>query len=158
MNDNAFNDPAASVTPEWYDEDQPLRSAVAHLTTCSSKFNWVGVYVLNGPTLELGPYIGAPTEHTRIDVGVGVCGTAVARNEDMNVPDVTAADNYLACSLETRSELVVLIRSQDGRIVGQIDIDSHELAAFGPDEETLVRGVAEALGERWLEEPAADRG
>lgn len=158
MSDDAFNDPAASVTPEWYDEDQPLRSAVAHLATCSSKFNWVGVYVLNGSTLELGPYIGAPTEHTHIEIGVGVCGTAVARNEDMNVPDVTATDNYLACSLETKSELVVLIRSQDGRILGQIDIDSHEPAAFGPDEEALVRGVAEALGERWLEEPAADRG
>jgi len=103
-------------------------------------------------------YIGAPTEHTRIEVGVGVCGTAVARNEDMNVPDVTATDNYLACSLETKSELVVLIRSQDRRIVGQIDIDSHEHAAFGPEEERLVRDVAEALGERWLEEPAADRG
>lgn len=158
MDDNAFDDPAASVTPDWYDPEQPLRSAVAHLASCSSRFNWVGVYVLNGTTLELGPYIGAPTEHTRIEVGVGVCGTAVARDEDMNVPDVTATDNYLACSLETKSELVILIRSQDGRIVGQIDIDSHEPAAFGPDEEALVRGVAEALGERWLEEPAADRG
>ena len=158
VEDYAFNDSAASMTPDWYDVDQPLRSAVAHLASCSSKFNWVGVYVLNGSTLELGPYIGAPTEHTRIEVGVGVCGTAVARNEDMNVPDVTAMDNYLACSLETKSELVVLIRSQDRRIVGQIDIDSHEHAAFGPEEERLVRDVAEALGERWLEEPAADRG
>ena len=88
--------------------------------------------VLNGTTLELGPYIGAPTEHTQIEMGVGVCGTAVARDEDMNVPDVTTTENYLACSVETKSELVVLIRSQDGRILGQIDIDSHERAAFGP--------------------------
>jgi L-methionine (R)-S-oxide reductase len=158
VTDDAFNDPNASATPDWYDPDRPLRSAVAYLAACSPKFNWVGVYVLNGSTLELGPYIGAPTEHTRIEVGVGVCGTAVARNEDMNVPDVTATDNYLACSLETKSELVVLIRNQDGRVLGQIDIDSHEHAAFGPEEERLVREVAEALGERWLEEPSADRG
>ena len=144
--------------PAWYRESDALRAAVEHVASLSDRFNWVGIYVLNGDTLELGPFIGAPTEHTRIKVGVGVCGTAVARNEDMNVPDVTATDNYLACSLETKSELVVLIRSQDGRILGQIDIDSHQHAAFGSEEEQLVRDVAEALGERWLEEPAADRG
>lgn len=135
--------------PTWYRETDALRAAVEHVASLSDRFNWVGIYVLNGDTLELGPFIGAPTEHTRIKVGVGVCGTAVARNEDMNVPDVTQTDNYLACSLETASELVVLIRDPAGRILGQIDIDSHTQDAFGTDEEAAVRQVADVLGEGW---------
>ena len=102
----------------WYRSGSALQSAVEHLAATFPSFNWVGIYVLRGDTLELGPYIGAPTEHTRIKVGVGVCGTAVARNADMNVPDVRALDNYLACSIETASELVALVRAPDGRILG----------------------------------------
>ena len=134
-------------------EESVLRSAVTRLAAMSPRFNWVGIYLLRGDTLELGPYVGAPTEHTRIKVGVGVCGTAVARNEDMNIPDVHAVDNYLSCSVATQSELVVLIRHPDGRIVGQIDIDSHTRGAFGPEEEQAVRKIAHELGERW---PAAE--
>jgi L-methionine (R)-S-oxide reductase len=129
-----------------------LRSAVERLKAASPKFNWVGIYMLEGDTLVLGPYIGAATEHTRIKVGVGVCGTAVARNSDMNVPDVNASDNYLACSLDTQSELVVLIRDRAGAVVGQIDIDSHTRGAFGPEEEELVRQVAAELGHHWSQE------
>jgi molybdate transport system ATP-binding protein len=142
---------SADTIAPWYRAGDALRSAVEYLSASSPAFNWVGVYLLKGDTLELGPYIGAATEHTRIKVGVGVCGTAIARNADMNVPDVTAADNYLACSAETRSELVVLIRDPAGTVVGQIDIDSHTPAAFGPPEEQLVREVAETLGARWVE-------
>ncbi|HUP57929.1 MAG TPA: GAF domain-containing protein [Bdellovibrionota bacterium] len=115
----------------------------------------MGIYLLKGQgpkaMLELGPFIGAKTEHTRIKVGQGVCGTAVARNADMNVPDVKQADHYLACSLDTQSELVVLIRNKSGRILGQIDIDSHTPAAFGPVEERAVKKVAQELGELWPE-------
>ncbi len=107
------------------------------------------IYLLNGDTLELGPFIGAPTEHTRIKVGIGVCGTAVARNEDLNVPDVTASDNYLACSVETQSELVVLIRHHDGRVLGQIDIDSHTRNAFSLELEAAVKQIAYDLGDFW---------
>jgi GAF domain-containing protein len=135
--------------PAWYEPGDALGSAVKHVAALSPTFNWVGIYVLNGDTLELGPYVGAPTEHTRIRVGVGVCGTAVARDEDMNVPDVASVGNYLACSVETASELVVLIRDRAGRILGQIDIDSHTRGAFGPQEEDAVRKVAKELGERW---------
>ena len=142
-----------SEAPAWYRPGAALRSAVEHLAALSPKFNWVGIYLLRGDTLELGPYVGAPTEHTRIRVGVGVCGTAVARNEDMNVDDVSSTENYLACSLETASELVVLIRNPAGQIVGQIDIDSHTRAAFGAREEEAVREVAQQLGDLW-EEPA----
>ncbi len=135
--------------PAWYRSGSALQAAVAHLAATFPSFNWVGIYVLRGDTLELGPYIGAPTEHTRIKVGVGVCGTAVARNEDMNVPDVRALDNYLACSIETASELVALVRAPEGRILGQIDIDSHTPAAFGPAEQAAVRRVADELGMVW---------
>ncbi len=141
-----------NITPDqpvWYDAASPLGSAVRHVASLSAKFNWVGVYLLKGKFLELGPFIGAPTDHKKIAVGQGVCGTAVAVGSDQNVPDVRARENYLACSLETRSELVVLIRDRKNRIVGQIDIDSHELNAFGSDEEQAVRKVAEELGKVW---------
>jgi GAF domain-containing protein len=144
----------AAIAPEWpvwYDPAAPLGSAVRYVAGLSSKFNWVGIYKLEGKQLKLGPYLGAKTDHTRIAVGHGVCGTAVAENADQNVPDVRARDNYLACSLDTRSELVALVRAASGKILGQIDIDSHVPAAFGPDEERAVRKVADELGELWPE-------
>ena len=87
---------------------------------------------------------GRETDHTRIPVGVGVCGTAVASKQDQNVPDVRAIENYLACNVWTRSELVVLIR-RGSLILGQIDIDSDVPDPFTPDEEAAVRRVADAL-------------
>ncbi len=136
-------------TPVWYQPEAVLGSAVRYVAGLSPKFNWVGIYILKGKFLELGPYIGAATDHTRIPVGRGVCGTAVAEDADQNVPDVTASDNYLACSIETKSELVVLVRDKKGNILGQIDIDSHVVNAFGPDEEKAVRKVADELGQLW---------
>src|SRR5690242_2602528 len=75
--------------PVWYEPGAPLGSAVRYIAALSPKFNWVGIYVLKGKYLELGPYVGAATDHTRIPVGKGVCGTAVATGEDQNVPDVS---------------------------------------------------------------------
>lgn len=135
--------------PLWYFPDAPLGSAVRYIASLSSKFNWVGIYILKGSALELGPFLGEDTPHTRIPIGRGICGTAVAENRDINVPDVAASDNYLACSLKTRSELVVLIRDGAGKILGQIDIDSHIENAFGPEEEKSVQRVAQQLGELW---------
>ncbi len=85
----------SSVEPDWFDADDPIGAAVRHLAASSDRFYWTGIYVLRGDMLELAHYIGAPTEHTRIAVGVGVCGTAVAENRDINVPDVSAVANYL---------------------------------------------------------------
>lgn len=140
---------AVKEFPIWYNPLSPLGSAVRYVASLSSKFNWVGVYVLKGKTLELGPYIGEPSGHTRIRVGQGVCGTAVAENADQNVPDVRARENYLSCSLETRSELVVLVRDRRGKIKGQIDIDSHVPGAFGAEEEQAVKKIAAELGVLW---------
>jgi GAF domain-containing protein len=137
--------------PVWFEPVAPLGSAVRYVAGLSPKFNWVGIYELKGKNLKLGPYVGAATDHTSIPIGRGVCGTAVAENKDQNVPDVRAVENYLACSLETRSELVVLIRNPQGEILGQIDIDSHVVGAFGPEEEAAVSQVARELGERWPE-------
>jgi len=135
--------------PVWYQPDAVLGSAVRHVASLSPQFNWVGIYVLKGNFLELGPYLGAKTEHTRIAIGRGICGNAVTTDRDQNIANVHAHENYLACNLETQSELVVLIRNSKGKILGQIDIDSHTLNAFGPEEETSVRKVAQELGELW---------
>ena len=107
-----------------------LEVAVRGLHEGDDRFDWTGIYEL-GPdqVLHLGPYVGDATEHTEIPVGRGICGTAVAEKRDLNIPDVREVGNYLACSLATRSELVVLIR--DGEtIYAQIDIDSHTVNAF----------------------------
>jgi GAF domain-containing protein len=138
--------------PVWFQPQAPLGSAVRYIASLSPKFDWVGIYVLKKNQLVLGPYIGEKSEHTKIPVGRGVCGTAVAENRDINVPDVRAVENYLSCSVLTRSELVVLIRDSGGEVLGQIDIDSHSLAAFGELEEAMVRQVARELGERWPRE------
>ena len=123
-----------------------LETAMRELHESNPRFDWTGIYeLLPDDVLQLGPFVGSPTDHVFIGVGNGVCGTAVAEKRNINVPDVRKVDNYLACSAETRSELVVLIRVGE-RIVGQIDIDSHSVDAF--DERTVeeVERVAEVLG------------
>jgi len=115
-----------------------LQAAVQGLHRLDPRFDWTGIYELfPDQVLRLGPFVGAPTDHVFIGVGRGVCGTAVAEKRNMNIPDVRRLANYLACSTETRSELVVLIRVGD-RIHAQIDIDSHEI---GPFDDGVVAGV-----------------
>lgn len=111
-------------------------------------YNWCGVYRLDGDTLVLDEFVGAPTEHTRIPVGVGVCGTAVAENRNQVVADVRELSNYLSCSVQTRSEIVVLIRRGE-EILGQIDIDGHEVGSFDSSDEALLEQIAEILAGRW---------
>lgn len=124
---------------------QGLLDLVAtRLRAAGPPYTGVYLYMLHGGTLVLEAFAGRPTEHTRIPVGSGICGRAVAERRDLNVPDVSRADGYLACSLETRSELVVLIRRHD-EILGQIDIDSDVVDGFDQDEEGAVRVVADAL-------------
>lgn len=122
-----------------------LDSAIRLVHESCDRFHWTGIYELYPDgMLRLGPFIGAPTDHVFIGVGEGVCGTAVSEQKNQNIPDVTKVQNYLACSTETRSELVVLIRS-GGSIHGQIDIDSHEVAAFEDGIEEAVQQVADFL-------------
>jgi L-methionine (R)-S-oxide reductase len=112
-------------------------------------YNWVGFYMLDPDdpnVLVLGPFRGAPTEHVRIPVTEGICGAAVAQGETVIVDDVTADPRYLSCSIETRSEIVVPIRVH-GKIVGEIDIDSHDLKAFGAEDRSFLEACAGMFGE-----------
>ena len=121
-----------------------LRTAAEKIRGAGEPYTSVYLYMLHGGELVLEAYAGRETDHTRIPVGKGVCGTAVATGEDQNVPDVRAISNYIACNTWTRSELVVLIR-RGAVILGQIDVDSDVPDPFTPDEEAAVRRVADAL-------------
>ncbi len=112
-------------------------------------YNWVGFYMLDPDepsVLALGPFRGAPTDHLRIPVTEGICGAAAAQGESIVVDDVRADPRYLACSLETRSEIVVPIRAA-GRVVGEIDVDSHSPAAFGPTDQAFLEECAGVVGQ-----------
>jgi L-methionine (R)-S-oxide reductase len=129
-----------------------LDAAVTGLHLLDARFHWTGIYELfPDEVLRLGPFVGSPTDHVFIGVGQGVCGTAVAEKRNLNIPDVRKISNYLACSTETRSELVVLIRLGD-TIFAQIDIDSDEVAAFDDSAVGMVQRVAD-----WLAAAYADR-
>ena len=124
--------------------EELLRLAAERIRAAGAPYTSVYLYMLRGEELVLEAYAGRETEHTRIAVGQGVCGTAVSTGEDQNVPDVRSISNYIACNAWTRSELVVLIR-RGPTILGQIDVDSDLPDPFAPDEEAAVRRVADAL-------------
>lgn len=112
-------------------------------------YDWCGVYRFENGELLLDEYVGAPTDHVRIPIGVGVCGTAVAEDRNLTIEDVTKIDNYLACSFSTKSEIVVLIRDPKGKILGQIDIDGHRVGNFEKSDEAMLERLAALLAERW---------
>jgi GAF domain-containing protein len=122
-----------------------LQAAMEALHGAFPRHSWTGIYFLQGDELVLGPFVGPPTEHVRIPRGRGLCGRAVREEKDLNIGDVASQPEYLACSADVRSELIVLVRDR-GEIVGQIDIDSREAGRFPPEHEARVRAVAEALG------------
>jgi len=135
--------------------DALLRYAVRSIAKADDRYNWVGVYLLGADgELWLHNYVGEPTEHAKIPVGTGVCGRAVAERRNLNIPDVSKETNYLACSPEVESELVVLIRAGDD-IYGQIDIDSETRAAFSEDDEITLVGIADKLAEQIAAEKRA---
>lgn len=112
-------------------------------------YNWSGIYRLEGKMLVLDEFVGDSTEHTRIPIGLGVCGTAVAEDRNVVVEDVQKLDNYLACSISTRSEIVVLIKNEAGRVLGQIDVDGHAVGAFDASDEAFLNKLARLLAARW---------
>ena len=123
---------------------QLLALAASRIQAAGPPYTSVYLYMLHGDELRLEAHAGRDTEHQRIPVGKGVCGTAVATGRDQNVGDVRAIGNYLACNLFTRSELVVLIRRGE-LILGQIDVDSDVDDPFTAEEVAEVRKVADAL-------------
>ena len=126
------------------DRGAMLRLAAERIQAAGAPYTSVYMYMLQGDELVLEAFAGRDTEHTRIAVGQGVCGTAVATASDQNVPDVRARENYIACNVWTRSELVVLIR-RGSMILGQIDVDSDAPDPFTPAEQAAVKQVADAL-------------
>jgi L-methionine (R)-S-oxide reductase len=115
------------------------------------KYNWVGFYMLEPgaapPMLVLGHFQGAMTPHTRIPLNQGICGAAASSGKTIVVDDVGSDPRYLACSLETKSEIVVPIFVR-GQVVGELDIDSHFPSAFGAEDRELVEYCAQLVGKR----------
>ena len=131
--------------------ESALKQAVRLLKDAVPHYTWVGIYLVEGEELVLGPFIGKPSPHTRIPLGQGICGAAVTEKATIVVDDVNADPRYLACSIETKSEIVVPIM-RDGQPLGEIDIDSDQPAAFGDRDRALLEPVAAMLAERFDEE------
>jgi L-methionine (R)-S-oxide reductase len=122
-----------------------LQTVVDLLHDRVEHYSWVGVYLVEGDDLVLGPWKGPEaTEHVRIPVGQGVCGAAAASGQTEVVDDVNADPRYLACFPSTRSEIVVPL-SRDGRVIGEIDIDSDQPAAFGDADRDFLERVAAVM-------------
>jgi len=129
------------------DAEEAQRRAVEILKTRVPDYTWVGIYRLFGNELVLGPFLGKPSPHTHIPVGRGICGAAAAEKATIVVDDVNADPRYLACSVETRSEIVVpIMRGCD--VLGEIDIDSDRPAAFGDDDKRVLEVAAAILSEK----------
>ncbi len=115
------------------------------------KYNWVGFYMIergdhNAPDiLALGPFVGAMTPHTRIPLNQGICGAAASSGKTVVVDDVKSDPRYLACSVETKSEIVVPVFVH-GKVVGELDVDSHFSTAFGPEDRQLMEHCAGLVG------------
>jgi L-methionine (R)-S-oxide reductase len=127
-------------------DEEALTGVVRLVHDAHPSWDWSGIYLLRGGVLVLGPST-APADHDRIEVGEGVCGTAVSEDSNQVVEDVREVENYLACSIHTRSEIVVLIRSE-GRIVGQFDVDSDTVGAFSAEDERLLDELAGLVAPR----------
>jgi GAF domain-containing protein len=129
------------------DASRALERAVFEIKAAMPDYTWVGIYLLQDGELVLGPFLGRPSPHTRIPVGRGICGAAAAEKQTLVVDDVSADERYLACSLDTRSEIVVPIMRGD-RVLGEIDIDSDRAAAFGGKDRALLEAMAAMLSEK----------
>ncbi len=135
-----------SITDSGSGPAETVQAAMDAIKQTFKEFYWVGVYLLRDDELILGPCSGPATEHTRIPVGRGVCGTAVSQNKNQIVDDVRELQNYLACNLATRSEIVVLVRDpESGMTIGQIDIDCTEVGRFGVDDEALLESIGQMI-------------
>jgi L-methionine (R)-S-oxide reductase len=145
-----YEDALASIIAavrEEADVRRAMERAVQMLEQKMPAYTWVGIYLLEGDELVLGPFVGKPSPHTRISLGAGICGAAATERKTIVVDDVNADPRYLACSIETKSEIVVPIISAD-RVLGEIDIDSDRPAAFGAGDRKLLEAVAAALATR----------
>jgi GAF domain-containing protein len=146
----AHHEVLARIATEIREDSDPQRAmehVVRVLKNGLPAYTWVGIYLLEGNELVLGPFLGKPSPHPRIALGSGICGAAATERQTIVVDDVNADPRYLACSLETRSEIVVPIMDS-GRVLGEIDIDSDQPAAFGTSDRQLLEAAAALLAPR----------
>jgi L-methionine (R)-S-oxide reductase len=129
------------------DAQTAMQEAVRLLKEQLPHYTWAGIYVMDGSDLVLGPYLGKPSPHTRIPLNQGICGAAASQKATIIVDDVNSDPRYLACSIETKSEIVVPIMDGE-RVLGEIDIDSDQPAAFGAEDRVLLEETARALARR----------
>jgi GAF domain-containing protein len=128
-----------------FEPTQVMEKVVDFLYESFEKYSWIGIYLVEGNDLILGPWRGEyATEHTKIPIGEGICGSAAASGKTEVVPDVNADDRYLACFVSTKSEIVVPI-IKDTKILGEIDIDSDTIDAFTTDDKEFLEKVANNL-------------
>jgi GAF domain-containing protein len=128
-------------------ETEVLQTAIELIDGYSEQFDWSGFYMLRGESLEVGPYIGPPTPHTKIELNAGICGAAASQRQSIVVDDVKADSRFLACSITTRSEIVVPLMDGD-RVLGEIDIDSNTPSYFTADDRAMLEQVAAAVVEK----------
>lgn len=133
--------------------DALLRKTVREIAASDERFSWVGVYLLSAESNEiwLHNYVGSPTDHAKIPVGTGVCGTAIAEKKNLNIPDVRKFENYVVSDPDVQSELVVLIRAGDD-VFGEIAVESEDAKAFKAEDEAAVMAVADKLAEQLVAE------
>jgi GAF domain-containing protein len=136
------------ILAEPRQRDDTLRVICRLLKENVSYYDWVGFYLAEQPRRQLclGPFVGEPTEHTKIGFGKGICGQAAERRETYVIQDVSKESNYLPCSPKVKSEIVVPIFSK-GAIVGEIDIDSYALAPFSKEDKVFLEALSGLLGE-----------
>lgn len=127
--------------------DEKLGTVCRLLKDKVSYYSWVGFYIVDKERkneLVLGPFEGEPTEHTRIPFGRGICGQAAAVRETFLVQDVSKETNYLSCSANVKSEVVIPIFKK-GKVVGELDIDSHVLSPFTKEDEAFLKKISEMV-------------
>lgn len=127
--------------------DKRLEDVVNFLHDNFVHYSWVGIYIVEGKDLVLGPWKGPhATEHVRIPIGHGICGSAASTGKTEIIPDVKTDSRYLSCFITTRSEIVIPIK-KDGKILGEIDIDSDKKNAFALDDKVFLEKIADMLKE-----------
>ncbi|NAS31438.1 GAF domain-containing protein [Flavobacteriaceae bacterium R38] len=149
MNLEALKDPILNIIADNNTStDNKLTSICELLQSSVAHYNWVGFYFKNGDKneLKLRSFAGEPTEHTIIPFGKGICGQVAVSNENFVVPDVKAQDNYIACSINVKSEIVIPL-FLNGENIGQIDIDSHSIDPFTAEDERFLEFINEKVAE-----------
>jgi len=127
-------------------KEEILKETVRILKVNFTYYNWVGIYLLEGDELVLGYYSGKPSPHIRIPLNRGICGAAASQKKSIIIKDVSADPRYLACSLETKSEIVVPLMKRE-RVLGEIDIDSDKLDAFSREDKLFLEQICSILSE-----------